>query len=60
MPGIRPILGIFQQGPKKWRGQRIHIGLHLAQDMPSNELRRIFKHMNKTMEFTQHIIWNMA
>src|SRR5665647_469514 len=60
VPGVGAICRVVNQCPEEGWRQRIKIGAGLAQDIARNELRRIFKHVNKAVEFTQDLIRDMA
>jgi hypothetical protein len=60
VPRIGAILRIAHQRAEERRRQRIKIGLRFADNMARDELRRVFMHVNKAMQFAQDVIWNVA
>ena len=59
MPGIRTIIGVVNKRLEKRGRQRVQIRSGFANDVTRHKLRRVLKHMNEAMQFTQHIAWNV-
>jgi hypothetical protein len=60
MPGIRAILGVIKQSPKKRRLNPFEVTFRLADDVACHELGRIFKHMDEAVQFAQDVIGYVA
>ncbi len=60
VPGIRAVAGVV--APTRERREEPGHRCRLAprEDMPSHELRRILKHVNEAVQFTQDIVGNVA
>ena len=60
MPGIRAIFRVVEQGLEERRLHALQITFGLPNDVAGHKLRRVFEHVDETMQFTQDVIGQMA
>ena len=60
MPGIGAVVGVVHQRAEERRRQAVQIRFGFADDVARDEFRRIFEHVDETMQFAQDIVRNVA
>ena len=58
MPRIGTVSRIVRQRSEERRRQTFKILTSFTNDVTRHKLRRVFEHMNKAVQFTQHIVWD--
>ena len=58
MPGVGTVSRIMRESAEKRRRQAFEILTRLAHDISRHELGRIFEHVNKAVQFAQHVVRN--
>ena len=60
VPRIRAVLGVIEQGAEKRRLNPFQVTFGLSNDVTRHELRRVFKHVNESVQLAQDVVGQMA
>lgn len=56
VPGIRTVLGIFDQLAEERRRQAVHVAARFADDVARHELRRVLEHVDEAVQLAQDVV----
>jgi len=60
MPRIRAIFRVVEQGLEEWRLHALQITFGFPDDVAGHKLRRVFEHVDETMQFAQDVVGQVA
>ena len=59
VPRVGAILRIVDERAEEGRRERVEVRLHLTDDVPGDELRRVLEHVDEAVELAQHVVRDM-